>query len=107
MRCNALNPDVGRRGGDADLFTQYAAQGRRNGTTRVYVTLISDVDRLGQCPAAMLVGVDAAPEPGLRGPTNFHGLLHAAVLQDLDKTLAHLRRGLRWAAKAWKHGLGI
>ncbi len=34
------------------------------------------------------VGIDAAPDPGLRGPTNFHGSLDAATLARLDRALA-------------------
>jgi len=35
------------------------------------------------------VGIDGAPDPGLRGPTNFHGSLGAATLTELDRTLAN------------------
>ena len=42
----------------------------------------------GACPAAVLVGLDAAPDPGLRGPTNFAGALRWGDLRQLDAELA-------------------
>lgn len=42
----------------------------------------------GPCPVAVLVGLDATPDPGLRGPTNFAGVLHGQDLRQLDAELA-------------------
>ena len=83
------------RMGLRDYFAQYAAQGRRNGTAPVHFTLASDADRLGKCPAALLVGIDVSPVPGLRGPTNFHGVADAAFIRHLDGNLNLVRRNLR------------
>jgi len=41
-----------------------------------------------ECPVALLVGYDATPDPGLRGPTNFAGLVGRAALADFDAGLA-------------------
>ena len=90
------DPARARRLGEQDFFSQYAAQGRRNGSARVHLSLVSDADRTqNSCPAALLVGLDTTPEPGLRGPTNFHGVADAALLHDLDKNLGLLRASLR------------
>lgn len=43
---------------------------------------------------AVLVGVDAAPSPGLRGPTNFAGMLSGADIQQLDTEIARHRQCL-------------
>ena len=43
------------------------------------------------------VGIDAAPEPGLRGPTNFHGVLDAATLGLLDGELKGSQSYLRYS----------
>ena len=40
------------------------------------------------CPAAHLIGIDAAPDPGLRGPLNFLGHLPSGALQDLESLLS-------------------
>lgn len=40
------------------------------------------------CAAAVLVGIDVSPEPGLRGPTNFVGLCGPALLAELDSVLS-------------------
>lgn len=45
----------------------------------------------GECPVAVLVGVDATPSPGLRGPTNFAGTLRGADIEQLDAELARHR----------------
>lgn len=83
--------------GGKDFFAQYAAQGRRNGSAPIHFTLASDVDKLGKCPAALLVGIDVSPEPGLRGPTNFHGIATSEFIKDLDGNLNIVRRNLRLA----------
>ena len=41
----------------------------------------------GKCAAAVLVGLDVSPQPGLRGPTNFAGICGPALLQELDIVL--------------------
>ena len=95
-----------RRGGAQDYYARYAAAGRRNGTARIQMTLALDVDRKGTCPAALLLGVDAAPEPGLRGPTNFHGSLSGVLLAELDALLRGVRRQL-WCAAPVSEFLGF
>jgi hypothetical protein len=40
---------------------------------------------------AVLVGVDATPDPGLRGPTNFAGTLTDRDLLQLNQTLEAAR----------------
>lgn len=42
----------------------------------------------GLCAAAVLVGIDVSPEPGLRGPTNFAGLCGPALLDELETVLS-------------------
>lgn len=81
--------------GGKDYFAQYGAQGRRNSSAPIHFTLASDVDKLGKCPAALLVGIDVSPEPGLRGPTNFHGIATSEFIKDLDGNLDIVRRNLR------------
>ncbi len=44
-----------------------------------------------KCPVAVLVGVDATPDPGLRGPTNFAGTLCSRDIVHLNQTLANAR----------------
>jgi len=39
------------------------------------------------CAAAVLVGLDVSPQPGLRGPTNFAGVCGPALLQEMDTVL--------------------
>ncbi len=39
------------------------------------------------CAAAVLVGLDVSPQPGLRGPTNFAGVCGPALLQEMDAVL--------------------
>ena len=39
------------------------------------------------CAAAVLVGIEVTPEPGLRGPTNFAGQCGTALLHQLNATL--------------------
>ncbi len=39
------------------------------------------------CAAAVLVGLDVSPQPGLRGPTNFAGICGPALLQEMDAVL--------------------
>ena len=39
------------------------------------------------CPAAHFIGIDAAPDPGLRGPLNFLGHLPSGALLDLEAEL--------------------
>ena len=43
---------------------------------------------------AVLVGVDATPEPGLRGPTNFAGTLLGETLERLNQTLTAARQAI-------------
>lgn len=40
---------------------------------------------------AVLVGMDATPEPGLRGPTNFAGTLYGEDVLRLNQTLTAAR----------------
>ena len=40
------------------------------------------------CAAAVLIGIDVSPEPGLRGPTNFAGLCGPALLVELETVLS-------------------
>ena len=90
------------RGSGSDLFSTYAAEGRRNKTARVLVHPLpaavggrrSSNDG-GPCPTAMLLGIDATPEPGLRGPTNFVGVLTAAMLRTVRQTIDKARHQLR------------
>ena len=42
----------------------------------------------GLCAAAVLVGIDVSPQPGLRGPTNFAGLCGPALLDELESVLS-------------------
>lgn len=42
----------------------------------------------GLCAAAVLVGIDVSPQPGLRGPTNFAGLCGPALLDELEGVLS-------------------
>ena len=44
-----------------------------------------------RCPPAALVGMDATPSVGLRGPTNFAGWLTAEQTGQVDAELASLR----------------
>ena len=44
-----------------------------------------------KCPVAVLVGIDATPDPGLRGPTNFAGTLCNRDILHLNQTLANAR----------------
>ncbi len=44
-----------------------------------------------KCPPVALVGVDATPGIGLRGPTNFAGWLTAEQTGQVDAELASLR----------------
>ena len=62
--------------------------------------------RLPTMPHGCQVGVDAAPDPGLRGPTNFHGLLDAAILDVLDRTLKDAQADLRCGPTV-VHGLFV
>jgi hypothetical protein len=45
-----------------------------------------------KCPVAVLVGIDATPDPGLRGPTNFAGTLRETDILELDAALTEARR---------------
>ncbi|GLI63519.1 hypothetical protein VaNZ11_006504, partial [Volvox africanus] len=49
----------------------------------------------GRCPLAVLVGVDASLDPGMRSPTNFLGVVPPAVLDELDEQLAASVTGMR------------
>ncbi|GIM02325.1 hypothetical protein Vretimale_7204 [Volvox reticuliferus] len=42
----------------------------------------------GSCPLAVLVGVDASLDPGMRSPTNFFGVVAPTLLDELDEQLA-------------------
>lgn len=76
-----------------DWYTQYAAQGRRNSSSRVTVFPLHAPPEPGflrtkkGCAAAVLVGLDVSPQPGLRGPTNFAGICGPALLQEMDAVL--------------------
>ncbi|KAL3155831.1 hypothetical protein ABBQ32_012842 [Trebouxia sp. C0010 RCD-2024] len=89
VRGNHDSFDVPVRQGD--WFSQYAAQGRRNGSSRVTTFPLypqQAQDRPSLCAAAVLVGIDVSPQPGLRGPTNFAGLCGPALLAELDSVLS-------------------
>uniref|UniRef100_A0A383VD17 Calcineurin-like phosphoesterase domain-containing protein n=1 Tax=Tetradesmus obliquus TaxID=3088 RepID=A0A383VD17_TETOB len=43
------------------------------------------------CPAALLLGIDLAPNIGLHSPTNFFGVAGPALLQQLQQRLQQLR----------------
>lgn len=68
---------------------------RPNDEARSSTTIVCALKKLqrvqDKCPVAVLVGVDATPEPGLRGPTNFAGTLHGEAVQGLNQTLTATR----------------
>lgn len=68
---------------------------RPNDEARSSTTIVCALKKLqrvqDKCPVAVLVGVDATPEPGLRGPTNFAGTLNGEAVQGLNQTLTATR----------------
>ncbi|CAL8465131.1 g4666 [Coccomyxa elongata] len=92
--------NMAERGGEDDYFSRYAAEGRRSGGGACIVSrplfagpYSSEYNLQAQdkCPVAVLVGLDATPEPGLRGPTNFAGTLHGEAVERLNQTLIAAR----------------
>eukprot|EP00891_Asterochloris_glomerata_P003733 jgi/Astpho2/3733/Aster-04917 len=102
-----------------DFFTQYSAQGRRNGSAWVTATHLAPLhtpstqaagahvvmrpaagfhglklhvsaqpESTGDCPPAVLLGLDATQSPGLRGPTNFVGIADTSNMEELRGVLA-------------------
>lgn len=78
-----------------DFFTQYSAQGRRNGSAWVTATHLAPLHTpstqaagTGDCPPAVLLGLDATQSPGLRGPTNFVGIADTSNMEELRGVLA-------------------
>lgn len=43
-----------------------------------------------ECPAAVVLGIDLTPTPGLRGPTDFFGRADRALLAEVDAALLKL-----------------
>jgi hypothetical protein len=58
-----------------------------------------------KCSVAALVGIDATPDPGLRGPTNFAGTLRETDILELDAALTGLRCAPRHACQIWLRAL--
>ncbi|KAG2490300.1 hypothetical protein HYH03_011251 [Edaphochlamys debaryana] len=74
------NADGGGNGGSGPagrvwLDPVFAPAAGRNGTAAA-------------CPVAVLVGVDASLDPGLRSPANLLGVIQPSVLGELDQRLA-------------------
>ncbi|EIE20379.1 Metallo-dependent phosphatase [Coccomyxa subellipsoidea C-169] len=91
--------NMAQRDGKGDFFPAYAAEGRRGGGARIFsrplfagpYTAEYNLQEQDKCPVAVLVGVDATPDPGLRGPTNFAGTLCSRDIVHLNQTLANAR----------------
>jgi hypothetical protein len=54
-------------------------------------TLAADARAAAACPAALLLGLDLAPNVGLHSPSNFFGVAGPALLQQLQQRLQQLR----------------
>ena len=82
-----------RRNGPADLFHTFST-GWRNASARVRTTVLHPpahaASGAASCPSVVLLGLDAAPSPGQRGPTNFMGAATDVLLHDLEDELRSL-----------------
>ena len=78
-----------------DLYTTVST-GWRNASARVRTTLLHSRSNKTACASVALVGIDAAPSPGLRGPTNFLGVATSGLLHDLDMALRSLSSSPRY-----------
>ncbi|KAK9799709.1 hypothetical protein WJX73_001391 [Symbiochloris irregularis] len=91
LRGNHDNFNVPHRNGAEDLF-HTVSRGWQNATSRVCHTALPAA---AACPALVLLGVDTAPSPGLRGPSDFFGMATDSLLAELDATLHTLGLALR------------
>lgn len=81
--------------GGKDFFPSFAAEGRRNKTSRVYLRHLGrTAQSLESCPAVSLVGIDCSKDPGFRG-TNFFGTATAELLSEVDNLLHSADAALR------------
>ncbi|EFJ51718.1 hypothetical protein VOLCADRAFT_87455 [Volvox carteri f. nagariensis] len=119
IRGNHDTFNSGPRCGAEDWYCTYSAraerfgQGGANGTSgtadrgpqaRIFIDAVygstdggNGVGGGSACPVAMVVGVDASLDPGMRSPTNFLGVITQSVLDELDEQLAASIAGMRGA----------
>ena len=97
LRGNHDTFDVGARGGSNDYYAGWSASGDKWQDTRVRISAVES--KLGNgnedgCPPALLVGIDMSQDPGLRGPTNFIGLVYESLLQDVEFKISKSRQDM-------------
>eukprot|EP00210_Caulerpa_lentillifera_P005648 g5401.t1 len=78
--------DVPVRNKERDYFLHHSMQGLNWFNNRVLIHPLP-VTRNASCPVYVLVGVDAAPQVGLRSPTNFLGRITGDILTELESKL--------------------
>ena len=71
------------RSGGNNLFARFAASGRRNASSRIFV---KDVGSNSGCPGVVTIGVDLTQEPGLSG-INFFGRETSELLLGVGEAL--------------------
>lgn len=87
------------RGGPVDHFKDFAAASRQSAAGRIFTYPLKagpypvkqDPQSRDACPAALLVGVDATPDPGCRAFTNFLGTVPQSLLNELEQRLQRLQ----------------
>lgn len=101
LRGNHDSFDVPVRSGKIDYYYKFSMSGKAFKGKRIrFSPLFQKIGGIEskngtRCPVGMLLGLDLAPEPGLKGPSNFLGFADDWLVHHVDTELSNLKRELR------------
>lgn len=101
IRGNHDTFDVPLRSGEIDYYSKFSASGEAFSRTRIrFSPLLQKMDGTKskngtKCPAGLLLGLDLAPEPGLKGPSNFLGIVDDGLVDEVDMELSNVGKEMK------------